>query len=298
MPKKRVVRDHNNELRIAYTAELKKHLKAKGGIRAIANAMTDPMKTTMDLEAKMRAVFALETNWAPEFPFQYAPDLDRTPAVKTAKGGGVFKVDLDYEEVRIDDSIIQHRVYVGRDRLFRRVYDVVSRAQERLNEGMGIRESLILLELLDASATSGYGHAPVVTAGALDKATLSHAVDLIDTQHIPMNHYLYVPSGEKGIRRITRDHLDEKGLQETRESGSLGQLWGASFIKEYLIEPSSAFVNSDPEYIGTYFIRADQLVDAITDVEKARVGFVGYHMYGAAVHNAKGTVKVTFDPTA
>lgn len=295
---KRVVRDHANPTRIKLEAQLKSMIGKRDGIKAVAARLTNPVKTTVDYTAVMRNCYMIEKNAPAGYDFQYETDLVRTPAVKTAKGAGVYQVELSPDRVTIGLNNIQSTVYVNRNDLFNRTYDVFNRAKQRVAEGLQIREDLILLGLASAAANSTLGHAIPTTAGALSKAVLAKAYQYLEDQNLNVSKTVVRASGSYGMRNFNRDVMDDRGMEELRETGELGRLWGAGFVKTYLLEPGTALTFSDPEYVGTYYVRADQLVDAVDELTKQRVGFVGFHMYGAAIHNAKGVVESQYNENA
>ena len=295
----RKVIDPNNSSRKSIEARLRKEITAKGGLQTIASGITNPVKETQDIKGIMRKIFVLVTNWAKGFHFQYETDMPRIPAIKTAKGAvGSYQVDVSPERIIIDDSPMQITVYVSRDDLYTRTYDVLKRVRERMVEGLVIREDSILLALLSVATHSGLGHPIVTTAGKLNQASVIQAMNYIEGQNLPAVKLITNPSGIKGIRSFPRATMDDKGLQEIRETGYLGSLFGLNFSSSILVEPGHNFLVSNPEFIGEYFIRLDQDIQPIEKLEQAKVGFVGYQLYGASVHNAKGVVEIEFDPNA
>ncbi len=289
--------DHASPERRKVEASLNRVLK-NGGIKALAAQLVEPVKYTMDAKGIIRQIFVVVDNYPKGFDFKYDKDLDRTPAISTSKMGGVFQLDVSPERVYVGEMPIQSRVYVPREDLYTKSYDVAKRAKERVAEGLTIREDLIGFSLLSAAANSGLGHPVVATAGVLDKTSLSHAFAYIEDTNLNVRHIAINAHGKKGIRRIPRNEFDDKGMQELREKGIIGSLWGAVFIESFLIQIDRAYVVSDPEYVGQLFLRTDQLIDAVEEPQRQRVGFIGYELLGMVVHNAKGVVEIQYDPNA
>lgn len=299
MSGKQKIKDHSNAARLEINASLNKMINAKGGLKAFAAKMIGPAKTSIDLEAVMRKLYVLEKNWPKEYKFFYDTDLPRTPAIKTTDGPGTYIVDMAPLRVEINDGQITSTTYVKRSDLYTNAYDVYDRAKERVAEGMRIREDLILMNLAHVAANSTLGNPNPTTAGMLSKAVLSKAYQYIEDQNLNVNATVIRPSGSKGLRNITRDNMDDKGMEELRQSGELGVLWGASFVKSVLLNTGTALTFAEPEYVGHYFVRADMIIDVDESrIADQKIGFVGFHMYGASIHNAKGVVESQYNESA
>ncbi len=294
----KIVRNANDPKRIQIQAEINTLMK-KHGFKAVAASLSDPVKITMDLKATARPLFVFRGDIPQGQPMFYETDLIRTPAIVAAPGAGVYGIDASPTKVFLNEKSFQSKVFVQRQYKYTMAYDVWARAQERLSEGLAIREDLQLYSLMSVAANSGLGHPPVVTAGKLDLSTISRAQTLLKNYTLPASTIVYNPSGERGVQATSRLNIDEKGMQEIRETGFVGNIYGATrMINTVLTEPGTAFVATDPQLLGQYFVRADQLVDEIPALERARFGFIGYHLYGIAIHNAHGVVEVQFNAAA
>lgn len=294
----RVVRDAQNEDRIKMEAALKKALATKG-FRAVAASLSNPVKLSLDIKGTARKVYVLNKNIENGMPIFYETDLHRFPAVISAKGAGTYGLDVNVQKVFLTEKTFQTKLFVPREYLYTRTYDVWARARERIVEGLAIREDLELYGLASVAANSGLGNPLVATAGRLDLSTISQAQSYIERWNIPVSGMVVNPSGKKGIRNTNRLNVDEKGMQEIRETGFLGNIYGmGNVIETVLTEPGTALIFGSPELFGQYYIRADSLVDEIPALERQRLGFVAYHMYAVAIHNANAVAQINFNPNA
>lgn len=294
----KIVRNENDPKRQKVEAEIK-NLMATKGFKAVAASLSNPVKTSLDIKGTARPLYVFRGDVAPGVPMFYDTDLYRTPAIVAAKGAGVYGIDVSPAKVFLSEKTFETKVFVPREYKYTITYDVWARAKERLVEGLAIREDLELYGLCSVAANSGLGHAPVVTAGRLDLATISRAQSMIEDYSLNATTIVHNPSGKKGIKATNRVNVDEKGMQEIRETGFLGNIYGTTkVISTVLTEPGTAFVLTDPELFGQYFVRADSLVDEIPALERQRFGFVAYHLYGVAIHNARGVVEINFNPAA
>lgn len=294
----RVVKDAKNEDRIRMEASLKK-LMASKGFRAVAASLSNPVKLSLDIKGTARKVYVLNKNIENGMPIFYETDLVRFPAVISAKGAGTYGLDVNVQKIFLNEKTFQTKLFVPREYLYTRTYDVWARARERIVEGLAIREDLELYGLASVAANSGLGHPAVTTTGRLDLSVISKAQSLIRDYNIPVSSMVINPSGQKGIQNTNRLNIDEKGMQEIRETGFLGNIYGmGNIIETVLTKPGTALVFGNPELFGQYYIRADSLVDEIPALERQRLGFVAYHMYAVEIHNAKAVVEIQFNPAA
>lgn len=294
----RVVKDAKNEDRQRMEASLKK-LMASKGFRAVAASLSNPVKLSLDIKGTARKVYVLNKNIENGMPIFYETDLHRFPAVISARGAGTYGLDVNVQKVFLLEKTFQTKLFVPREYLYTRTYDVWARARERIVEGLAIREDLELYGLASVAANSGLGHPAVTTAGRLDLSTISRAKALIRDYNIPVSALVINPSGEKGIENTNRLNIDEKGMQEIRETGFLGNIYGiGNIVQTVLTKPGTALLFGNPELFGQYYIRADSLVDEIPALERQRLGFVAYHMFAVAIHNAKAVVEIQFNSKA
>ena len=264
----RVVKDAKNEDRIRMEASLKK-LMASKGFRAVAASLSNPVKLSLDIKGTARKVYVLNKNIENGMPIFYETDLVRFPAVISAKGAGTYGLDVNVQKIFLYEKTFQTKLFVPREYLYTRTYDVWARARERIVEGLAIREDLELYGLASVAANSGLGHPAVTTTGRLDLSVISKAQNYIKDYNIPVSSMVINPSGQKGIQNTNRLNVDEKGMQEIRETGFLGNIYGmGNIIETVLTQPGTALVFGNPELFGQYYIRADSLVDEIPALER------------------------------
>lgn len=296
---KRVVVDHNSAERIKVVAEWNK-LGAMGeaGLSLIAANLTNPFRITLDYTNMMRQVFMLQKNYPAGQPFLYETDLVRTVGIITRKGGAAYQFQQSPNRVYMDEEQITSQNYVPISDMYTRTYDVSARAKDRCQEGVGIREDLILLALLSAAANSTFGHPVVATGGMLDKASIAKAKKLIKNQSQLADKIITNPGGMSGIERLTFQDMDQKGMQETRETGTVSVFMGMSFLESFLVAAGRSYVTTTPDLVGALMLRTDAIIDVFPEYQTNRIGVRGYELYAAICHNAKGVVELQFNPNA
>lgn len=186
--------------------------------------------------------------------------------------------------------------------LYNRRFRALDRAKDRLIEGMELREDLIGFSLIDRStvvgATKTNGPQPVTTAGPLDRDPLAKAFTQIEKNRLVVAAVLMSPFGTQGIRRLDFQNLDQSGMQEVRESGYLGSIWGADFYVSDQVTAGKAYCLTTPKFAAWMPIRKDVDVIPADDPDNLRLGFVGYWLGGLTWHNAFGASVLNFSTTA
>ena len=217
------------------------------------------------------------------------------PAVKVGKYGAPGLIEMVGQRVELEPFEIASRVKVPYAELYNRRYRALDRAKDRLIEGMELREDLIGFGLIEAA--SGLSNTPVTTAGQFDRDLMAKAFAQIEKNRLPVGAVLMSPFATAGIRRFTFQTLDQIGMQEVRETGYLGNYWGADFYVTDQIPYGTAYALTTPKYLAWMPIRKDVDVIPVDDPDNLRLGFVGYELIGMSLFNSLGVEKMGFDPT-
>jgi hypothetical protein len=282
-------------------AALAAALQTESGIRKIAANMANPVRNKLDYKGIFRR-FAVVEQVPDGVPLIYDRDLPLVPAVKIGKFGATRMVEMRGTRIELEPFEIAARPKIPYSELYNRRYRVLDRAKDRLIEGMELREDLIGFSLLDAAFTVGSALAdgPInqTTAGPMDRDPLAKAFTQIEKSRLSAAVVLMSPYGTQGIRRLQFQYMDQAGMQEIRETGYLGSIWGADFFVSDAVAPGTAYVLADPKFLAWMPIRKDVDVIPADDPDNLRLGFVGYELLGMAVHNAYGVAKLTFSITA
>lgn len=280
-------------------AVLDRAIRSKEGITRVAAAMTNPVRRMLDYKAIFRQLVVVETGYPESYPFIYDKDLAPYPSIKVGPGGTSRMLDAVPERMQIEEFEIISRVKVPYKELYTRRYKVLNRAKERLAEGVGIQEDLLGFALInDASQVGGdYGNAPIQEDSALSKGALSRAFAQLKARRLLPRSILVHPIGTSGIQRWLWNEIDQDGLKEIRQSGYLGNLWGANFFESDLMTTNKAFVLADPELVGWMPIRRDVEIQDAPDPDQLRLGFVAYELLGMTVTNVSGVASVQFNDT-
>ena len=161
---------------------------------------------------------------------------------------------------------------------------------------MELREDLIGFGLIETAST--LVNIPVTTAGAFDRNLLAKMFTPVENNRLPVATVLMSPYGTQGIRRLQFQDLDQVGMQEVRETGYLGNMWGSDFFVSDQVPAGTAYAFTSPKYLGWFPIRKDSDVIPADDPDNLRLGFVGYELIAMTIFNALGVMKGTFNTSA
>lgn len=282
-------------------AALARALETESGLRKIAANMANPVRQKLDYKGIFRK-FCVVEQMPDGVPLIFDRDLPQVPAVKVGKFGTSRIVEMTGSRTELEPFEIVARPKIPYSELYNRRYRALDRAKDRLIEGMELREDLIGFGLFDSAFTAGsaLGDGPVLqtTAGPLDRDPLAKTFTQLEKNRLVAAAVLMSPFGTQGIRRLDFQNLDQVGMQEVRETGYLGSIWGADFYVSDQVTAGTAYVLAPPKFLAWMPVRKDVDVIPADDPDHLRLGFVGYELIGLTVHNVYGVAKLTFSTTA
>ena len=278
---------------------LTRYLSTVGGLNKIAANLANPVRKQLDYKGIIRKFFVVELMES-GIPLIFDRDLPQVPCAKVGQGGTVNIVEMQAERVEVQDFEIAGRPKIPYRELYVRRFRALDRAKDRLIEGMQLREDLMGFSLFDtALAACTDDCAPTnVTNGTngLDRNGLGLAFAGIEAHRLVVQSVLMSAYGTAGIRRWEFEDLDQVAMQEVRETGYLGRMWGADFYVSDQIDSGRAYILAQDKFLGWMPIRKDVDVIPADDPDHLRLGFVGYELLGMFLHNCCGVNLFTFQP--
>jgi hypothetical protein len=276
-------------------AALAQAIQTEAGIRRIAANMANPSRLKLDYKGIFRK-FVIVEQMPDGVPLIFDKDLPAVPAVKVGKGGSPRMIEMRGKRVELTAFEIVARVKVPYEELFTRRYRALDRAKDRLIEGIQLREDLIGFGLIDTA--SSLVNTPVTTAGQFDRDLLAKMFTPIENNRLPVASVLMSPYATQGIRRLDFQNLDQVGMQEVRETGYLGNYWGADFYVSDQVPAGRAYTMASPKFFGWMPLRKDLDVIPADDPDNVRLGLVGYQLAAITVFNALGAMQGNFNTAA
>jgi len=265
-------------------------LQTTGGLRRIAANMANPVREVLDYRAIARNFVVVEQ--IPDgVPLLYDKDLPRVPALKIGPDGAVRLVEMKGTRVEIKEFEIAARPYVPYKELYIRRFRALDRAKDRLIEGLELREDLIWFSLFEA-ASNIVNPVTTVVGTRWEKQDLASAFYQVERHRLVVTGVLMSAFGTKSIRSWQFQNLDQAGMQAVRETGYLGNMWGADFYVSDQLPAQTAYILAQPKFLGWMPIRKDAEVIPADDPANLRLGFVGYQLQGMTLFNPRGIAKL------
>lgn len=291
----------NEEMR--KEAILDRALNSENGLRKIAANMANPVRERLDYKSITRKLGIVE-QMPDGIPLNYDRDLPEVPAVITAPDGNSRLAEMKGKRIEVKAFPIAARLKIPYAELYERRFRVLDRAKDRLIQGMELKTDLIVFGLFDAAYALGTVRTDVVgpvapnTPGPLDRDFLARGFTEIEKNRNVVGSVLMSPYGTQGIRRLDFQSLDQMGMQEVRETGYLGEFWGASFFVSDQVTAGTAYVLATPKQLLWFAIRKDVDVVPADDPDNLRIGLVGFFYGAMAAHNTLGVCPVFFNIAA
>jgi len=275
-------------------AALSRVMQSEMGLRKIAANMANPVRQRLDYKGIFRKFVVVE-QMPDGVPLIYDKDLPEVPALKIGRGGSVRMVEEKGDRVTLEPFEIAARPKVPYAELYNRRFRALDRCKDRLIEGMELAEDLIGFGLIDTAST--LVNTAISSGTSMDRDHLAMTFTEIEKHRLVVGAILMSPYGTQGLRRWVFTELDQPGMQEVRESGYLGSMWGADFYVSDQITAGSVYALTTPKFLGWMPIRKDVDVIPADDPDNLRLGMVGYELLGLTIHNSFGAAVMTHSTT-
>lgn len=284
--------------RLAYNDRvLTRYMSTVGGLHKIAANMANPVRQRLDYKGIARK-FAVVEEMEAAVPLVYDKDIPEVPAVKIGALGTKNLIDLTAERVEVEPFEIIARPKIPYRELYARRFRVLDRAKDRLIEGMELREDLLFFAALETAANVATGNTPQNNGTqGFDRNGLANTFYQVERNRLMVGSVLMSATGTNGIRRWQWTTIDQTAMAEVRETGYLGNIWGADFYVSDQMLTNAAYALAQDKFLAWWPVRKDIDVIPADDPDNVRLGFVGYEYIGMTVHNALGVGKLIYTPT-
>ncbi len=278
----------------AKEAELRIALSTATGLAKIAANLSSPVRIKLDYQGIGRK-FGIVEPWPDGMPMIYDLDVEEFTAVKVARNGTCRFIEVEVDRVEIEPFEIAARPMIPYRELYSRLYQVMRRTRERLEQSVMLKEDLHIFSLFETAYSTQYTATSIATA--LTKPALAITFAPVENNRLIVENLLMSAYGMRGIRGWQYQDLDDVARQEVRQTGYLGSIWGAKiYITDQLIA-GTLYVTSTPEFLLWIPIRKDFEAIPADEPKNLLLGFVGYELLGMTIINARGVNKATFDYT-
>ena len=273
-------------------ADLQAAMKSPTGLHKIAANLASPVRKYLDYIGIYRK-FSITEGWPDGMPIIYDNDIEEFTAVKIGTNGTSRIIEVEVERTTLEEFEIVVRPKVPYAELYKRLYQVMKRVKERLEQGMALREDLYGFSLLETA--SQQVNTTSVISTYLTKDALARAFTQVEQHRLRVKSILMSPYGIQGIRRWQYQDVDNVAREEIRKSGYLGSIWDADIFINDQITSGTFYIIAEPEFTAWTPIRRDVDVIPADDPDNLLLGFVGYELLAMTVHNGKAVAKGTFN---
>jgi len=270
---------------------LKQAIKTPSGLKKIANALSNPVRRKLDYVAICRK-FLITELWPEGMPIIFDRDVEEFTAVVVGNGGAMRYLEIEVERVELTPFQIAVHPRIPWTELYSRLYQVVKRTKERIEQSMGLREDLIYYAALDDAAIAY--HPVTAVATYLTKDALARSMTPLEFERIPPQNILMTAYGIQGIRRWQYQDIDDTARTEIRKTGYLGSIWGASMFISDQLSAGTYYIMGAPELHGWMPFRKEAEVIPADIPWQLMLGFVGFSYQALILHNCRSAVKGTF----
>ena len=273
-------------------ADLQAAMKSPTGLHKIAANLASPVRKYLDYIGIYRKMSIVE-GWPDGMPLIYDEDISEFTAVKIGKNGTTRIVECEVERTELTEFEIVVRPKVPYAELYKRLYQVMKRVKERLEQGMALREDLYGFSLIETA--SQQLNSTVAISTYLTKDALAQAFTQVERHRLRVKSILMSPFGIQGIRRWDYNTVDNVAREEIRKSGYLGSLWDADIYINDQVTSGTFYILAEPEMSAWMPIRRDVDVIPADDPDNLLLGFTGYELLAMTWHNARSAAKGTFN---
>ena len=273
-------------------ADLQAAMKSPTGLHKIAANLASPVRKYLDYIGIYRK-FSIAEGWPDGMPIIYDNDIDEFTAVKIGRNGTTRIIEIEVERTELTEFEIVVKPKVPYAELYKRLYQVMKRVKERLEQGMALREDLYGFSLLETA--SQQVNTTIAITTYLTKDALAQAFTQVEQHRLRVKSILMSPFGIQGIRRWRYEDVDNVAREEIRKSGYLGSLWDADIYINDQVTSGVFYIIAEPEFTAWTSIRRDVDVIPADDPDNLLLGFVGYELLAMTVHNGRAVAKGTFN---
>jgi len=273
-------------------ADLAAAMKSPTGLSKIAANLASPVRKYLDYIGIFRK-FSVVENWPDGMPIIFDNDIAEFTAVKIGKNGTTRIIEVEVERTTLTEFEIVVRPKVPYAELYKRLYQVMKRTKERLEQGMALREDLYGFSLLEVA--SQQVNTTIAITTYLTKDALAQAFSQVEKHRLRVKSILMSPYGIQGIRRWDYLMVDNVAREEIRKSGYLGSIWDADIYVNDQVTSGTFYIIAEPEFTAWMPIRRDVDVIPADDPDNLLLGFVGYENLAMTVHNGRAVAKGTFN---
>lgn len=267
---------------------ISKALETEEGRTALAQAMANPIRTSLDYQGIGRKLLVVDPLPQGALPV-YDKDVDAKAYVISKRGKAPDQI-IEGDRIQVPTFEVVSYPQVRFSQVKERRFNVIDRAQQRAKADIMAVEDAEIFALIDKAAEAVN---PVTTDTKLTREALTKAFKEIEKHDLVVTKIVMNATTFADIRAWGRDEFDPVTQHEVLQTGLFGHIWTADILISKKCPTNTVYVLADPEFVGVMPIRQDIQVIPADKPEELRLGWVIYEEIGLAVVNSMSIAKIT-----
>ena len=266
-------------------------LGSEQGRTALANAMANPIRITLDYQSVGRKLIMVDPLPQGSLPV-YDKDIEAS-AVVISKRGGVPEMVIEGDRFQIPTFELASFPTVRFSQVKDRRFNIIERAQQRAKSELMAAEDGEIFAALEEATTGAAAINNITTSpGALTRLALTQAFQAVERHDLVVNTILMNSQEFADIRVWGQNEFDPVTQREVLQTGLYGHLWTADILLSRRVPPGSVYLLADKEFVGVMPVRQDIQVIPADMPRELSLGWVIYEEIGIGFLNNKAVSKI------
>lgn len=266
-------------------------LNDQQGRVALANAMANPIRVTLDYQSIGRKLLMVDPLPQGALPV-YDKDIEAS-AVTISKRGGVPELVIEGDRFQIPTWELASFPTVRFSQVRDRRFNIIDRAQQRAKaELMAAEDGEIFAALEEACSGAGAINNITTSTGSLTRLALTQAFQQVERHDLVASTILMNSQEFADIRVWGQNEFDPVTQREVLQTGLYGHLWTADILISRRVPPGSVYILADKEFVGVMPVRQEVQVIPADMPRELSLGWVVYEEIGIGFLNNKSVSKI------
>jgi len=272
---------------------ISKALETEEGRMALAQAMANPIRTSLDYQGVGRKLLVVDPLPQGALPV-YDKDVDAKAYVISKRGQAPDQI-IEGDRVQVPTFEVVSYPQVRFSQVKERRFNVIDRAQQRAKSDIMAVEDEEIFKLIDAASVA-VNNVTFSMGGELSRVALTQAFQEVEKHDLVVTKIVMNAQAFASIRSWGQNEFDPVTQHEVLQTGLFGHIWTADILISKKVPLNTVYVLADPEFVGVMPIRQDIQVIPADKPEDLRLGWVIYEEIGVAVVNSMSIAKITIQP--
>lgn len=287
-------------------ALIKKAIESQEGLRALGQAMTEPIRRNLDYIGVGRK--ALVIDHVPQGAImKYDVDID-VRAVIVAQNGTSIESHVKGEYALLPEYEIACAPSISISEVQRRSFDIIERTKKKAIQEINALEDKAIFSALDAASDKNimgendrvaFANGPGSSFEFIDFISLRKQITKwnnnlarVFMHHIQTNDILAWAT-RSGNGTTTAGGYDFVTAREIIQTGYVSSVFGVEIFASKVVQPGVVYGVADPECVGVFAIRNDIAIVPADIPRERKIGWSIFEIVGIGVLNPRGVASVS-----